>query len=383
MSDLRFLWAYSATDPAVHAWHDRLTRRRRHLGYDVESFCVTPPSVQRGWLAYSEIDRRWRRGDRELFDLYERLAARVADRDVFVLFNGAHVHPEFARMIDAVRIYHAADDPESSDVLSRPVAPAFDVAMVSNVACVDQYLEWGVPEAHFWPLGSQVTEDEVADLTTDDVASADGRPLPLFLACERVSPHRRARLDRLAAEFPQAEFVGQGWPRAYVPWDELWRTYRRTQIGWNLHNSLGPVNFRTYDLPAHGVMQICDNRSWLTRVFEVGKEVVGYDTLEECIELTRHYLVARDEQRAIALAGWERWRRDYTPDRVWARLVEVAERHHARRRSPPRSSSATLALRRQRKRASVRGAAARVAPDRLVRGIARRVRSGPQTPAGD
>jgi hypothetical protein len=105
----------------------------------------------------------------------------------------------------------------------------------------------------------------------------------------------------------------------------MWATYRKAQIGWNIHNSSGPINFRTYELAAYGVMQICDNKSNLPYIYELGREVVGFDSIEDCVALTEYYLAHATEQREIALAAWKRWRRTYTPDQVWYRLVSIVE----------------------------------------------------------
>lgn len=352
MRSRRYLWAYSATDERRRSWNERFARRCRERGYDVTTFCVTPPSVSSGWLPFPELHRRWREGDRELLDLYWRLDRALEDRDVFVLFNGAHIHPEFATSIDAITVYHCADDPESTEILSKPAAPAFDISLVANVACVDMYRSWGVRSAHFLPLGSQVFSEDVADLTPRRVRE-DPRPVPLFLACERVSSRRHERLDALEDAFPEATFVGRGWPNAYLPWNELWVTYRRTQIGWNIHNSVGPVNFRTYDLPAFGVLQICDNRERLGELYQLGQEVVGFDTIDECIEKTRYYIRHTDEQRAIAAAGRERWERDYTPDAVWDRLVRIVEEHVDEPLASSDASASTHALLARRRRLAV------------------------------
>lgn len=118
--------------------------------------------------------------------------------------------------------------------------------------------------------------------------------------------------------------------------------YRGSQLGWNLHNSTGPINFRTYDLPAHGVLQLCDNRAHLGEIFRLGEEAIGFDSIEECIDRTRYFLAHPEEQRRIALAGWRRWRQDYTPDRIWERLCQIVDRHLAEGRptQPPAPGTA-------------------------------------------
>jgi hypothetical protein len=321
---LRYLWAFTGLNEAHIQWHNRLMQQRRGRGHDVENFCI-PPVGPGGWRPFDEFDRRWQRGDPALYRVAEALVEKLNDRDVLILFGGTSLHPELIRSLNVLKVFEGNDDPESTEILTRPMAPAFDVHLVSNIAAVDMYRSWGLPRVHFWPLGSQVAPPDVSDLDESTIRSGRGRDIRLFMACERLGPWRRDRLDRLSREFPQARFAGLGWPQGYIGWDELWATYRRTQIGWNIHNSTGPINFRTYDLPAHGVLQICDNRSHLARLFDIGREVVGFETPDECTELTRYYLAHVDEQREVAYAGHVRWRSDYTPEAVWERLVRIVE----------------------------------------------------------
>jgi spore maturation protein CgeB len=79
-------------------------------------------------------------------------------------------------------------------------------------------------------------------------------------------------------------------------------------------------------------MQICDNKKHLPTLFELGKEVIGFDNVAECADATRYYLAHDDERRAIALAGYRRVMRDYTEDKWWERIPTVIEqdfRRHA------------------------------------------------------
>lgn len=172
----RYLWAYSAADAEAEAWHQRLLARRRERGHDVVGCCVTPPSLRRRWLPFPELHLRWRHGDPALLDLYAELMEKSADRDVLVLYNGANLHPDFAASLPLLKVFTCGDDPESSEILSRPVAPAFDLQLVNNPACVPLYRSWGLSQVHFLPLGSLVDEDQVADL--DEAAILDPRRRP-------------------------------------------------------------------------------------------------------------------------------------------------------------------------------------------------------------
>lgn len=354
-STLRYLWAYSAGDDWTRAWHQRLIKRRRELGYNVTGFCVTPMSLGGRWFPFPELDRRWTSADAPLLQMYSDLADALSDRDVLILYNGANLHPEFVSWLKVIKVYTAGDDPESTEILTKPAAPAFDIHLVNNIACLDMYRSWGLKRVHFWPLGSLRSEHEVAHLTEARILNITERKIPLAFFGGRTN-WRNDRLDQLVSAFPDAYYAGSGWPRGVVDWSEMWSTYEQTQIGWNLHNSTGPINFRSYDLPASGVMQVCDNKAHLGEIYEIGREVVGFDTMRECIDLTRYYLAHPDEQREIALAGWRRWLRDYTPDRVWQRLVNVVGSHSFEFKLPVTEdvSSVKAKLRRHARRASLR-----------------------------
>jgi len=326
VKQIRYLWVFSAADEWTVAWHSRLLERRRAQGYDVVGFCNTPMEMGRRWLHFDELDDRWRNGEKTLLRMYEGLARAIEGRDVLVLYNGANLHPDFVQSTDILKVYTAGDDPESTEVLTKPVASYFDIHLVNNVACVDMYRSWGLKHVHFWPLGSLTTIDELADLDESRIGDIALRPEQIVFF-GGYQHYRRERFDTLMREFPNAFCAGSGWPRGHVPWRDMWSKYRQAQIGWNFHNSTGPINFRTYELPAYGVMEICDNKSNLAKLFEVGKEIIGFDTTTECIDATRYYLGHPNEQREIAIAGWRRWKQDYHPDRVWERLAEIVEEY--------------------------------------------------------
>jgi hypothetical protein len=88
----------------------------------------------------------------------------------------------------------------------------------------------------------------------------------------------------------------------------------------NIHNSTGPINKRLFALAAFGIMPLCDNKTGLGGVFELGREAVGGDTVPEMVELTRYYLAHDQERRKIAHAAYERYWRDYTATAIWQRI---------------------------------------------------------------
>ena len=79
-------------------------------------------------------------------------------------------------------------------------------------------------------------------------------------------------------------------------------------------------------LPANGIMQLCDNKAYLGKIFELDKEVVGFETIDEAIDLTRYYLAHDEERRQIAAAGWEKATKEYNEIAVFEKAVTAINR---------------------------------------------------------
>jgi hypothetical protein len=331
MAGLRYLIAYPAYSAARTAEEEGFASRLRGAGFAVRAHGTPCPG---GWWDFARLDAAWRARDAQLLAAYEALAADLDWADVLIASGGAMLHPEHLAQFAAFKVFVCGDDPESSARLSRPVAPHFDVALTTNVACVGDYRTWGCRDADwiFPPLRPGQTDPS---LTEAAIMTGD-RPLDVVMLCERVygASDRAARVERLKAAFPRALVAGPGWPEGPLP-DAA--TYRQAKIGWNLHNSVGPCNSRLMGLPALGVLQVCDNKHGLGRIFALGTEVVGFDDLAECIELTRYYLAHDQERRRIAAAGFRRVHRDYTEARWWqvllARVAPACLARAARRRT--------------------------------------------------
>lgn len=315
---IKTLIVYQDFAPGADAFYQAHISVLREAGFEVDGFCITlnRPSKR---LSFVALDQLWRSGDPVLLKLYAALRRKAREFDALILFNGSNLHPEFLEYLPTFNAYQCFDDPESSDFVSKPVAAHFDAAFVANIASVEQYRSWGCKNVFFRPFGFHASHANL-DLSPAQIAS-DEKDIDACIFCERESPWRRDRLALLEREIPGLYGRGRGWPKGYVEDAELLEVYRRAKIGINLHNSTGPINFRTYALPANGVMQICDNKYFLGQIFELGKEVVGYSEIEEVPDLVRFYLANESERIRIATAGYERAHRDYTEVEVFRRQL--------------------------------------------------------------
>jgi len=316
---VRTLLLYQNFQSGIEEFYRSHIRRLQGAGFAVEGFCVTvdPPAP---CLPYPELDGLWRCGDRRLMQLYSELEKKASEVDAIVLFNGANLHPEFLERLSTFNAYMCFDDPESSDILSKPVAKHFDACFVANIASVDQYRSWGCRNVFFRPFGFFASHVDLS-INSEQIRSNE-KDIDVCLFCERTSGWRSERLEYLEEHITGLYGRGCGWPLGYVSDEEVLKIYRRSRMGINLHNSTGPINFRTYTLPANGVMQICDNKYFLGQIFELGTEVIGYNEIEEVPDLVRFYLLNDEARIRIATAGYERAHRDYNEIEVWRRQTK-------------------------------------------------------------
>ncbi|TKJ40275.1 hypothetical protein CEE37_08080 [candidate division LCP-89 bacterium B3_LCP] len=93
------------------------------------------------------------------------------------------------------------------------------------------------------------------------------------------------------------------------------RIFNTTKINVNLHSStyhdgINPfgdyLNPRTFEIAACGAFQLVDNRQYLSESFEVGDEIITFDSIQDCRERIVHYLANPHER--IEIAGRARQR---------------------------------------------------------------------------
>ena len=72
-------------------------------------------------------------------------------------------------------------------------------------------------------------------------------------------------------------------------------------------------NQRMYQVPAHGMMLLCDKAGLNAheRIFEPGKEAIFYDSIDDAMEKIEYYLQHPEEREEIARGGFARVHRDY------------------------------------------------------------------------
>ncbi len=156
-----------------------------------------------------------------------------------------------------------------------------------------------------------------------------------------VHRSRTAFLEALSLRFPQLRiwgpainglpsgspiqrcYVGQAWGR------EMYRILRRSKIVLNHHGDTAPYanNFRLYEATGVGSLLITDWKRDLHHIFEPGREVAVYQSLDECAGLIHYYLEHDHEREAIARAGQERTLKEHTYYHRMQELIDIVRNH--------------------------------------------------------
>lgn len=315
---MKILLVHNGANESSTQWHESIAETAPE-NMDIQCFPLAIPGFKHR-IDWQTLDLAWRCRHPGLMNMYGRLHMAAQDADVLLLYGGYNLHPGFLDSLPTFNAFCFYDDPESSDKCSRYVASAFDGVFYCNVASRLQYEDWGCRRTAFLPIFTAPRDipqphEKEGLLTTP-------RDNDIILCCAwNGGEWRQRRLGKITAAFPQARCFGKGWPGEFVPDEELRNLYGRSRIGWNIHNSTGPINVRLFSLPAWNILQICDNKTGLAEVFELGREVVGFDTISEAIEATHYYLSHEDESRAIARRGHERYWNDYSPTALWGRIA--------------------------------------------------------------
>ena len=331
LKEKNFLLAHSNVGKHMHQWHERRRLAALSLGYKITNFNM---SDLHPYTIFPYLDKLWKKGDKKLLALYEALGKKIDECDIFIHYNGALIHPDFLSQFNKIKIYHCADDPDASDVISKPVALNYDICAISNPTSIGMYQGWGCKNVFFWPLGPFHYQDELDAILVDSskrniplvfIGSKYGASKFRFIGKYLGLYKKKKFMEQIEHSFPDIVAYGGNWDNGHIDDDLIPELYANSKIGLNLHNSLGPINGRLYDLAAFGVCQVCDNKKNLSLVFEEGTEILGFDTPQEGIDLIRYYLAHPEEARAIGEAGRQRYLNDYTEKNIWEQFFARVE----------------------------------------------------------
>jgi hypothetical protein len=293
---------------------------------------------------YRERDPDYMRFVRDFVDAY-----RNAHLVIMATYNPVHPEILHRELSMPTKILGFIDDPHSTYVRGIPYLWAFDGAFYISPGYNGSYRfgqalqEWGCPTSRWSPL---VVSPHPQVNPTDGFFR--GRDIDVVYIGGSYG-NKITRLAQLKRHFGRRlrvhgrwSFGGHiGWLRGLVgkpiypfhvsPLSDAERhaLYLRAKIGINMHLSNEPSetgNMRMYEVPAHGAMLLCDKGALGAHesIFTPGIEAVFYDDIHDAIAKIEYFATHDEERIAIARAGFERTRRDYSFEAVLQDLLDWA-----------------------------------------------------------
>lgn len=177
-------------------------------------------------------------------------------------------------------------------------------------------------------ISELITDELLAQMNADYAKVAkDGftmgrRELEFMLACETTGRERYMALALLSAHYPVDLYstdvdkrLGKVRYRGYADYySQMPLAFSQSKV--NLNISLKTIRtgipLRVIDVLGCGGFVLSNYQEELFEYFNVGEELVIYENIEDLFYKAKYYLEHEDERKQIALAGYERAKRDFT-----------------------------------------------------------------------
>jgi len=139
-------------------------------------------------------------------------------------------------------------------------------------------------------------------------------------------PHgnRREIIQSLRGSGINVHAWGNGWKSGRLSQEEMIRVFNQSRINLNLTKASTPnqgarddqnpeqIKGRSFEIPGCGGFQISELAEDLGNYYEIGKEIVCFEDVDDLREKVCYYLSNEDERTAIAQAGYQRTLREHT-----------------------------------------------------------------------
>ena len=107
---------------------------------------------------------------------------------------------------------------------------------------------------------------------------------------------------------------------------DMFNLFQKSKIVLNLHTGIAgdyAGNMRMFEVTGIGSCLLTDNKKNMNDLFEVGTEVMVYDSPEDCIEKIRWLLEHDDERETIALLGHKKTMEMHTVENRCKSIIDI------------------------------------------------------------
>lgn len=108
----------------------------------------------------------------------------------------------------------------------------------------------------------------------------------------------------------------------FVIGDDMVNSINSYKIHFNCNIS-NDINYRTFETTGCGTFLLTNYTPGLEKIFDIGKEIVVYDSIEDLDNKVKYYLDNSEERNKIAKAGHERAKKDHTYYERAKKLIDI------------------------------------------------------------
>jgi len=350
---MKILYSFNKKGVEEVFWKNEIskasTKTNEFIPFNHGAF-INPQKYLRAQL----LDNLFFEKNNELMTLYVEIEKKIKEEkiDAILVDNANPYHPDFLKKLNVFKILRTNDGPLVEYDRYLPYYHAFDMVLYhspaySPEANMKDHLDYcGVKNYHLWKFG--VFEKMYSfEKNMEDVFSTKRDIDIIFVGA--LFPGKMPLLAKVKKEFSSGFILHGlgGWKKnlyfnvmykfpgwvSPVNYNEYIPLYERSKIGINTHNrgvyTVG--NYRLFDLPANGVMQISDGGEYLNEFFKVGEEIETYETTEELIDKIKYYLKNESARERIAKAGYNRVLCDHKIHKKFTEVFDLVKKEIEKR----------------------------------------------------
>lgn len=217
---------------------------------------------------------------------------------------------------DVATICWTTDDSWKYKEVSRFIGPAYHAMTTTYAEILPMYQQDGIPNVLLtqWAANSEVLQEPIPATECPYQVSFIGA----------AHGNRRRSIAELLKQGIEVSCFGYDWPAGSISAEDIPHIMRNSVISLNFANSRGQnqIKARTFEVPGAGGFLLTEYAPRLEKFYTVGKEIDVFHDTDQLAEKIKFYLAHLEERDSIALAGFERTRREYTYE---IRMKEVLD----------------------------------------------------------
>ena len=285
------------------------------------------------WPPYNQYEENWHFSKKQWFNirLLEAIERVHATKPIDVFFgylSGRLVFPSTIRTIGRMGIPALSmclDDRTKFQGRLEPtgyagmidIASAFSLCWTSTEDAVKQYESVGA-RAIYLPEGANPLVYRPLNIPFDIDVSFVGQ-------CYGQRPKI---IEQLKNKGINVQTFGKGWPSGEITVEEMVQIYNRSRIniGFSMvgdHEDVFCLKGRDFEIPMSGGLYLTQFHPELGNVYNIGKEILCYQGLDDMVAKIRYYLEQPEKAEEVRKAGYERAIKEHTWVQRFSRAFEA------------------------------------------------------------